>query len=58
MKDISLTYLFNVHTEGHILIKNDFHVLRSVAGGQSNAIQRKTFKIFRDKYNIHSFVWI
>lgn len=35
------SYLFNIHDEGHIPIRNDSKIPQSVTGGQGKAIQRK-----------------
>lgn len=46
------TYLYNMHTEGHILIINNSNIHLSVSAGQRNPIQSKYLskevsKIFR-----------
>lgn len=41
MTEGSPTYLFNVLTECHTLIKNDLNIPHSVTGGQSKAMQSK-----------------
>uniref|UniRef100_A0A3P9B1Y6 Rad60/SUMO-like domain-containing protein n=1 Tax=Maylandia zebra TaxID=106582 RepID=A0A3P9B1Y6_9CICH len=57
MEESSLTYLFNMCVEGHVLVKHDSKVPHSVTGGQGNAIQSKNLlryhisKIFRAEYN-------
>lgn len=41
MEESSPTYMFNMHIEGHIQVKNNFKILYGVTGGQVNAIQSK-----------------
>lgn len=38
MLDCNPIHLFNIHTEGQLLIKNDSKVTHGVTGGKSNVI--------------------